>query len=96
MVKAGPIIEAKERGMGVVTMRSLSSGVAQRLLQQHLTGLSPDADLHAFALNYVLSNPFIDSAIVGMRTAAEARQNAAIAGRSELRLDLEALHKRYV
>ncbi|HEV2125547.1 MAG TPA: aldo/keto reductase, partial [Chloroflexota bacterium] len=67
MVKAGPIVEAKERGMGVVTMRSLSSGIFQKLLRQHLPGLPAEADLHAFALNFVLSNRYADSAIVGMR-----------------------------
>lgn len=96
MVKSGPILEAKERGMGVVTMRSLSSGVFQKLLQQHLPGLPADVDLHAFALNFVLSNRYVDSAIVGMRTVEEVHRNAAIAASKDSRIDLELLHQRYV
>jgi hypothetical protein len=99
MIGSGLMVEARERGLGVVSMRSLSSGVFQKLLAQHLVPtLGPDArplDLHAFALTYVLSNPYLDSAIVGMRTAAEARHNASLVD-SAPRFDLEALHRRYV
>jgi aryl-alcohol dehydrogenase-like predicted oxidoreductase len=95
MVKAGPIVEAKERGMGVVTMRSLSSGVFQRLLAEQVPGIERLVDPYALALRYVLSNPDVDSALVGMRTVAEVERNASLVER-EARLDLEALHQRYV
>jgi aryl-alcohol dehydrogenase-like predicted oxidoreductase len=96
MVKAGPIIEAEERGMGVVTMRSLSSGVFQKLMGQLAPGIEGQVDLSALALGYVLSNPRIDSAIVGMRSAQEVEHNVALVERGAFRLDLEALHERYV
>lgn len=92
MVKSGPILEAKERGMGVVTMRSLSSGVFQQLLRQY----APEVDGYALALQYVLSNPNVDSALVGMRTPEEVERNARLADDLAGRLDLELLHKRYV
>jgi aryl-alcohol dehydrogenase-like predicted oxidoreductase len=87
MVNAGPIVEAKQRGMGVVTMRSLSSGVFQKVA-------GPDG--YSLALRWVLSNPMIDCALIGMRTAAEVTHNVTLASDPSARLDLEALHKRYV
>jgi hypothetical protein len=38
----------------------------------------------------------VDSAIVGMRTVAEVERNVALVEQRAYRLDLEALHKRYV
>lgn len=39
MVNAGPIVEAETQGMGVVTMRSLSSGVFQKFLTEQIPGI---------------------------------------------------------
>jgi len=96
MVSAGPIIEAHERGMGVVTMRSLTSGVVQRLFQAGFPMVEPNFDLHAFCLNFVLSNPYVHSAVVGMRTADEVVKNVAIAENDAMRLDLTEIHRRYM
>ena len=90
MIGSGLMVEARERGLGVVSMRSLSSGVFQKLIAQHLVpALGPDTpplDLHAFALTYVLSNPYLDSAIVGMRTGGRgAAQRRAGGQRDALR-----------
>ena len=94
MVKAGPIVEARQLGMGVVTMRSLTSNVFQKLLAETI----PDAAnrAHEIALQFVLSNPYVDCPLIGMRTVAEVERNAAIASDPTARLDLEALHRRYV
>lgn len=96
MVKAGPIVEAKERGMGVVTMRSLSSGVFQKLLTEQVPGIGRQVDLYALALGFVLSNPYVDSAIVGMRTTPEVERNIQLVEQRAFRLDLAALHQRYL
>jgi hypothetical protein len=96
MIKAGPIVEAQERGLGVVTMRSLSSGVFQRLLTEQIAGIEQLVDPYALALGFVLSNPYVDSAIVGMRTTQEVERNVDLVERRVHRLDLEALHQRYV
>jgi len=92
MVKSGPIVEAKDRGMGVVTMRSLSSGVFQKVLGT----VAPDVDAYAVALRYILSNPYIDCALIGMRTTEEVERNVALASDTSARFDLEELHRRYV
>ena len=53
-------------------------------------------DLDGFLLNYVLSNPLIDVALVGMRRAEEVEANNALSDEQEWRLDLAALHVRHV
>jgi uncharacterized protein len=92
MVKHGPILEAADRGMGVVTMRSLSSGVFQKVLQRY----APDVDGYALALQFILSNPYVHSALVGMRTADEVNRNARLVADAQGRMDLDGLHQRYV
>jgi aryl-alcohol dehydrogenase-like predicted oxidoreductase len=94
MIKAGPIVEAKQRDMGVVTMRSLTSGVFQKVLAREFPAAEYQA--HGIALRYVLSNPYVDCPLVGMRTTAEVEQNAAVAADPTARFDLEELHRRYV
>jgi aryl-alcohol dehydrogenase-like predicted oxidoreductase len=93
---SGIIVEAKEREMGVVTMRSLTSGVFQKLMKMQQPGIEQQLDLNALCLNYVLSNPYIDSAIVGMRQSEEVEKNTLIADQTDKRIDLTALHERYV
>jgi len=46
-------------------------------------------------LNYVLSNPYVDVAIVGMRRVEEVEGNNAISDEVAGRLDLEELHHRF-
>jgi uncharacterized protein len=91
-VKSGPIVEAKEREMGVVTMRSLSSGVFQKLM----AAAAPGVDAYALALQFALSNSRIDCPLIGMRTVAEVEKNVRLAEDLSGRLDLEDLHVRYV
>jgi aryl-alcohol dehydrogenase-like predicted oxidoreductase len=96
MVDAGPIVEAAARGMGVVTMRSLSSGVFQKLIAGAAPAVAAQVDLYALALGFVLSNPRVNAAIVGMRTVAEVETNVRLVEANAFRIDLEALHRRYV
>jgi len=96
MVDAGPIVEAAARGMGVVTMRSLSSGVFQKLIAGAAPGVAAQVDLYALALGFVLSNPRVNAAIVGMRTADEVAANVRLVEANAFRVDLEAMHRRYV
>ena len=81
--------------MGVVTMRSLTSGLFQRLMRRTFPVLE-DADLDAFLLRYNLSNPFLDVSLVGMRRAEEVAKNVAAAEDATDRFDLPRLHARYV
>ncbi len=90
----GCMLAAKETGMGIVTMRSLTSGVLQRWLKM----LRPedDFDYSAPLLQFVLSNSLVDVALAGMRTMSEVDQNIAVLNDTENRIDLEELHRKFV
>jgi aryl-alcohol dehydrogenase-like predicted oxidoreductase len=94
--EAGIIREAKAHGMGVVTMRTLTSGVFQQLMRRSFPPQMNDVDLNGLLLNYVLSNPLIDVALVGMRRVEEVETNNALSDDRERRLDLATLHVRHV
>ena len=87
---------AKARNVGVVLMRSLSSGIFQKLMRAARPDIDQYLDLNALALNYVLSDPNVSTAIVGMRRVSEVEQNNAISDALEQRLDLDWLHERQV
>jgi aryl-alcohol dehydrogenase-like predicted oxidoreductase len=91
---AGVMREAEAREMGIVTMRSLTSGIFQKLMRQVFPDALAPADLDRLCLSYVLSNRLVDVAIVGMRRAAEVEMNAALSDDTGARLDLVALHHR--
>ena len=88
--------QARELNLGVVLMRPLSSGIFQKLLRAARPDIDQYLDLHAIALNYVLSDPNISTAIVGMRRIAEVERNNAVSDAVEGRLDLDWLHERQV
>ena len=93
--KAGIIHQAESLGMGIITMRTLTSGLFQKALCAAFPEAVAALDLNAFCLNYVLSNPLVDVALVGMRRPEEVDRNAAVADAVETRLDLAALHDRF-
>ena len=91
----GIIPLAKSMGLGVTTMRPTTCLVLQRLIATEL----PEIDagrLTRVAINFVLSTPEVDCVLVGMRTVDEVRANVQLAEDSAARIDLPALHRRYV
>jgi aryl-alcohol dehydrogenase-like predicted oxidoreductase len=87
---------AKARRMGLVAMRSPTSGFLQRLLALEFGAeVATPERVTRMALRYVLSTPEIDVALVGMRSPAEVEANAALASDLSDRYDLAALHDRY-
>lgn len=94
--QSGIIYDAAAREMGVVAMRPMTSGIFQRWLGM----VAPDAeravDWHRATLAFTLSNPLLSVAIAGMRTPEEVDANVAAAEDRSLRIDLDALHTRYV
>ncbi len=87
---------AKELNVGVVVMRPLSSGIFQKLLRTTRSDIDAYMNLDALALNYVLSDPNITTAIVGMRRVEEVERNNAVSDAIDQRLDLAWLHERQV
>ncbi len=90
----GVIPLARSLGMGVVTMRSATSGFLPRLLAAEFPECDP-ARATRLALRFALSTPEVDCALVGMRSVAEVEANAALAADPAARLDVSALHDRY-
>jgi aryl-alcohol dehydrogenase-like predicted oxidoreductase len=89
----GVMFEARERGMGVVTMRSLSSGIFPRVMK----AIRPDDefDYTRHLLQFTLSNPLVDVVLAGMRTVREVEQNVAIANDLSGRMDIARIHQHY-
>lgn len=98
--KAGALLEAEAQGMGIVTMRSLTSGIFQKWLglvfPDEMRDPLRQERLRRALLSFVLSNPLVDCALVGMRTSQEAEANVAMGEDPALRLDLDWMHERYV
>jgi aryl-alcohol dehydrogenase-like predicted oxidoreductase len=99
----GIVALAEQYSMGVVTMRTATSGFLQKLLTHEFgsrlkSGLHCTIDTEAvtrMCINYVLSTPEIDVALVGMRDRREVELNAALADDVEARYDLNELHNRF-
>lgn len=90
----GIIPLARSLGMGVTTMRPATSGFLQKLLAAEF----PDLDLKRLtrlAINFVLSTPEVDCAVVGMQHPDEVAANLALADDVTSRIDVAALHNRY-
>ena len=88
----GIVAVAKQFQMGIVTMRTVTSGFIQRLLTREF-GQAIDVEaVTRMCLNYVLSTPEIDVALVGMRSQREVELNVALADDVQARYDLGELH----
>ena len=86
---------ARARGTGIVTMRTLTSGVFQRWLAQVAPDLLGALDWSAALLAFVLSHPQVDVALVGMRTVAEVEANVRAVESGRFRVDMPAVHDGY-
>ena len=81
--------------MGVILMRPLTSGVFQRLMASTFPEIDV-LDVGRLLLNYVLSDPYIDVALVGMREPRFVDLNNEISDDVASRIDPAQLHDRYV
>jgi aryl-alcohol dehydrogenase-like predicted oxidoreductase len=81
--------EAHERDLGVVTMRTMTSGIFQRLV----AGLAPSwaDDSYRVCLEFVLGDSRVHVANVGMRWADEVDRNVAAVERFEPPFDFAEL-----
>ncbi len=94
--RAGIIYEAAAQGMGIVAMRPMTSGTFQRWLGMVAPETLGQVDWHRATLAFVLSNPLLSVAIAGMRSPDEVDANVAASEDLSMRVDLDALHTRYV
>jgi hypothetical protein len=91
----GIIRQADAQGMGIVLMRPLTSGVFQRLMARTFPQVDV-LDVGKLLLNYVLSDPYVDVALIGMREPRFVDLNNAISDDVSSRLELAQVHERYV
>ncbi len=90
----GSLYVAEECGLGTAAMRVTTSGLFGRWLAR----VNPDSGFNYVPalIQFVLSNPLVDVALVGMRRPEEVEQNAALVEDLDGRVDLERLFERYV
>jgi predicted aldo/keto reductase-like oxidoreductase len=73
--------------MGIILMRPLTSGVFQRLMADAFPEIDV-LDVGRLLLNYVLSDPYVDVALVGVREPRFVELNNEISGDVASRIDL--------
>jgi predicted aldo/keto reductase-like oxidoreductase len=91
--KSGCIYDAEERNMGIVTMRTLTSGIFQKWM--HLINPESNFNYNPDILQFNLSNPLVDVALLGMRDSEQVKINAAVCDDLSSRIDLSELHSRF-
>lgn len=83
--------EATRRGTGVVTTRTMTSGILQRMLQYLAPEWIDARDPYEVCLSFVLSDPRVDVALVGMRSPEEVDANVRMVERFVPGLDVSLL-----
>jgi aryl-alcohol dehydrogenase-like predicted oxidoreductase len=90
--KCGSLYQAKEKNLGVAAMRTVTSGIFQKWVQ--LVNPTNTFNYSPALVQFVLSNPFVDVALLGMRSAKRVRENVEICNDLSGRIDIQALHYR--
>ncbi len=90
----GSLYDADAKGLGIAVMRATTSGTFQRWIKM----VRPDDafDYTRALIQFVLSNPLVDVALIGMRTPERVLQNIDIMNDTAGRIDIEAIHTRYI
>ncbi len=83
--------EAGERGIGVVTMRSMTSGIFQRIVRFLVPEWQETQDVYEVCLKFVLSDPRVHVANIGMRWPEEVERNVRLIEDFEPPLDVSQL-----
>ena len=90
----GVIPDAEAQGMGIVLMRSTTSNVFPKLMRQCFPKAMEGIDLDSFLLNYVLSNPLVDVALMSLQSLDDVSWTHAVSDGVGARLDLRDIHRR--
>lgn len=83
--------QAREADLGVATMRTMTSGMLQKIAQQLAPGWQDANDLYTVALQFVLSDSRVHLPIVGMRWPEEVAKNVALVENFQPSYDMAAL-----
>lgn len=90
----GSLYDAEEAKLGIVNMRTVTSGIFQKWLGWVNPGNT--FDYNAALIQFVLSNPLIDVSLLGMRDVDIVEKNVATCNDLSGRIDLARLHERYL
>ncbi|HEY5562752.1 MAG TPA: aldo/keto reductase [Clostridiaceae bacterium] len=90
----GSLYKAEEKELGIAIMRSTTSGTFQKWIK--LVNPTNTFDYTRALIQFVLSNPLVDVALIGMRTASMVEENVSILGDTAGRISLDYLHERYI
>ena len=90
----GVIPDAKAQGMGIVLMRSTTSGAFPKLMRHCFTKKMEGVDLDGFLLNFVLSNPMVDSALMSLQSVEDVNWTNTVSDNLDARLDLQEIYNR--
>jgi aryl-alcohol dehydrogenase-like predicted oxidoreductase len=90
----GSLFEAKKHGLFTIAMRATTSGIFQKWVK--LVNPADDFNYAPALIQFVLSNPLIDVALVGMRTTADVESSSAIWRDEAGRVDISEIWGRYV
>ncbi len=88
----GVIPDAHRHEMGIVLMRSTTSHAFTKLMQQCFPEETKALELNKFLLNYVLSNPLVNVALMSLQSMKDIEWTSTVSDRISDRLDLKAFH----
>jgi len=92
--KCGSLYDAQKQELGIISMRTTTSGIFQKWIST--VNPANTFDYTKALIQFQLSNPFIDVALIGMRNADIVAQNVEICNDLSGRIDIEKLHSRYI
>ncbi len=92
--KRGVIPDAVAQDMGIVLMRSTTSNVFQNLMKRCFPNEMANVDVDSFLLNYSLSNPMVNVALMSLQNTDDVDWTNAVSDNVNARLDLRAIHGR--
>jgi len=90
----GVVCEAEAQNMGIILMRSTTSGAFQKLMRLSFPQKMADVHLDSFLLNYVLSNPMVDVALMSLQSIEDVEWTNAVSDDVSARIDLREVHRR--
>ena len=89
----GSLLEAEKQGLGIAAMRAPTSGTFQRWVQA--VNPANTFDYTRALIQFVLSNPLVDVALIGMRTPDRVIENVDIVNDTKGRINLDDIHNRF-
>jgi len=88
----GVIPDACNQGMGIVVMRATTSRAFPKLMQQCFPEEIKKLELDAFLLNYVLSNPLVNVALMSLKSLTDLELTNTVSDCDSARLNLKSFH----